>query len=280
MIKYFGAKVLHDVIDRAVQIHGALGYSGDMPLESLYRFARHARFVDGADEVHRESVARHLLGNYEGTRGRRAERPCADPSRRGAGEVRGGARHERPRRHRHGSQLRPRRATRPARCSRPAPRPSSPPDAPSAWTRCGRNFPASTPSWCDVTDERRPRAARLRRWLERHGRIDGLVNNAGAGAHGPALKTSVEHFAQVVDLNLTAPFALSCLVAPHMRNGGGKSIVNVASVMGVRSIGEIPDAAYVASKAGMIGLTRELASQWGRYGIRVNAVAPGSSPLR
>jgi acyl-CoA dehydrogenase len=65
MIKYFGAKVLHDVIDRAVQVHGALGYSGDMPLESLYRFARHARFVDGADEVHRESVARHLLRGYE-----------------------------------------------------------------------------------------------------------------------------------------------------------------------------------------------------------------------
>ena len=61
MIKFFGAKVLHDVVDRAVQIHGALGYSGDMPLEMLYRFARHARFVDGADEVHREIVARRML---------------------------------------------------------------------------------------------------------------------------------------------------------------------------------------------------------------------------
>ena len=60
-----------------------------------------------------------------------------------------------------------------------------------------------------------------------------------------------------------------------MREGGGGAIVNVASVMGMKSIGEIPDAAYVASKAGMIGLTRELASQWGRYGIRVNALAPG-----
>ena len=79
----------------------------------------------------------------------------------------------------------------------------------------------------------------------------------------------------MLDLNLTAPFALSCLAAEPMRDGGGGSIVNVASVMGLRSIGEIPDAAYVASKAGIIGLTRELASQWGRYGIRVNAVAPG-----
>ncbi len=65
MIKFFGAKVLHDVIDRSVQIHGALGYSGDMPLEMLYRFARHARFVDGADEVHRELVARHELRGYD-----------------------------------------------------------------------------------------------------------------------------------------------------------------------------------------------------------------------
>ena len=79
----------------------------------------------------------------------------------------------------------------------------------------------------------------------------------------------------MIDLNLTAPFALSCLAAQQMRSSGGRSIVNVASVLGLRSIGEIPDAAYVASKAGMIGLTRELASQWGRYGIRVNAVAPG-----
>jgi acyl-CoA dehydrogenase len=64
LIKFFGARVLHDVIDRALQIHGALGFSTDMPLEFMYRFARHARFVDGADEVHRESVARQILKNY------------------------------------------------------------------------------------------------------------------------------------------------------------------------------------------------------------------------
>ncbi|MHB8695572.1 MAG: SDR family NAD(P)-dependent oxidoreductase [Solirubrobacteraceae bacterium] len=111
--------------------------------------------------------------------------------------------------------------------------------------------------------------------LERHGRLDGLVNNAGIGAAGPALRTPVETFARVIDVNLVAPYALSCLAAEQMRDGSGRSIVNVASVMGLRSIPQIADAAYVASKAGLIGLTRELASQWGRYGIRVNAVAPG-----
>jgi acyl-CoA dehydrogenase len=65
LIKFFGARVLHDVVDRALQIHGGLGYSTDMPLEMLYRYARHARFVDGADEVHRESVARQILKAYE-----------------------------------------------------------------------------------------------------------------------------------------------------------------------------------------------------------------------
>jgi acyl-CoA dehydrogenase len=65
LIKFFGAQVLHDVVDRALQAHGGLGYSADMPLEKLYRYARHARFVDGADEVHRESVARQILRAYE-----------------------------------------------------------------------------------------------------------------------------------------------------------------------------------------------------------------------
>src|SRR6478735_1762685 len=65
MIKFFGAKVLHDVIDRAIQVHGALGYSTDLPLEAMYRYARAARLYDGADEVHRQSVARRVLRGYE-----------------------------------------------------------------------------------------------------------------------------------------------------------------------------------------------------------------------
>ena len=140
-------------------------------------------------------------------------------------------------------------------------------------------IPSADPVTCDVTDEA-DRERLIDGVIDRHGRLDGLINNAGAGASAPALRTSAETFARVLDLNLVAPYALSCLAAQRMRDGapdprGGRSIVNIASVMGLRSIGPIPDAAYVASKAGIIGLTRELASQWGRYGIRVNAVAPG-----
>jgi len=65
LIKFFGATVLHDVIDRALQIHGSLGYSTDLPLEQMYRYARAARFYDGPDEVHRASVARQILRTYE-----------------------------------------------------------------------------------------------------------------------------------------------------------------------------------------------------------------------
>ena len=65
LIKFYGAKVLHDVVDRALQAHGALGYSTDLPLEQMYRFARAARVYDGPDEVHRQSVARQILRGYE-----------------------------------------------------------------------------------------------------------------------------------------------------------------------------------------------------------------------
>src|ERR1044071_1315797 len=65
LIKFYGAAVLHDVVDRALQIHGSLGYSTDLPLEQMYRFARAARIYDGPDEVHRQSVARRILRGYD-----------------------------------------------------------------------------------------------------------------------------------------------------------------------------------------------------------------------
>ena len=92
LIKFFGAGVLHDVVDRALQAHGALGYSTDLPLEAMYRFARAARLYDGPDEVHRQSVARQILRGYEAPRGRRAERARPDRAGGGAREVRRPAR--------------------------------------------------------------------------------------------------------------------------------------------------------------------------------------------
>ena len=64
LVKFFGAKVLHDVIDRAIQVHGALGFSADTPLEGWYREARAARIYDGPDEVHRMVVAKRILKQY------------------------------------------------------------------------------------------------------------------------------------------------------------------------------------------------------------------------
>jgi alkylation response protein AidB-like acyl-CoA dehydrogenase len=69
LIKFFGARVLHDVIDRAIQVHGALGYSKDTPLEMFYRDARAARIYDGPDEVHRQVVAQRILKSFQNTAG-------------------------------------------------------------------------------------------------------------------------------------------------------------------------------------------------------------------
>ena len=92
LIKFYGAQVLHDVIDRALQVHGALGYSTDMPLEAMYRFARGARLYDGPDEVHRQSVARQILRGYDAAAGRRPERARPDAPRRRARALRRAAR--------------------------------------------------------------------------------------------------------------------------------------------------------------------------------------------
>jgi len=131
------------------------------------------------------------------------------------------------------------------------------------------------PVACNVVDAA-DRDRLLAAVVERFGRIDGLVNNAGAEDIRPALEQSAEDFAELLDVNLVAPFALARDVAAAMREAGGGSIVNIASVAGIIPLGMVPHASYVASKTGLVGLTRELASQWGRYGIRVNAIAPGA----
>ena len=105
------------------------------------------------------------------------------------------------------------------------------------------------------------------------GRLDILVNNAGIGTATPALRETPEDFRKVLDVNVCGTFWMSQAAARVMRPGS--SIVNVSSIMAWLSVG-MPQASYMASKAGLIGMTRDLAQQWtGRRGIRVNAVAPG-----
>ena len=93
--------------------------------------------------------------------------------------------------------------------------------------------------------------------------------------HGGAQAESLEEFKRVVDINLNAVFDLSRLLAPSMLERGRGVIVNVASVHGFVASAPNTQAAYVASKGAVVTLTRELAVQWARKGIRVNAIAPG-----
>jgi NAD(P)-dependent dehydrogenase (short-subunit alcohol dehydrogenase family) len=113
--------------------------------------------------------------------------------------------------------------------------------------------------------------------LDRYGRLDVLVNNAGMVDAEPAIDEPLERFQEVLAVNLVAPFALAQRAARAMLDGdgGGGTIVNVASILGLRGVGQIPQAGYAASKGGVVNLTRELAAQWARKGIRVNAIAPG-----
>ncbi|MER5674987.1 SDR family NAD(P)-dependent oxidoreductase [Pseudonocardia alni] len=109
--------------------------------------------------------------------------------------------------------------------------------------------------------------------VDEFGRLDVLVNNAGIGTAVPALKETPEQFTGVVDVNLNGSYWMAQACAAHM--GSGSSIVNISSVLGLTTA-SLPQAAYSASKAAIVGLTRDLAQQWtGRRGIRVNAVAPG-----
>jgi NAD(P)-dependent dehydrogenase (short-subunit alcohol dehydrogenase family) len=105
------------------------------------------------------------------------------------------------------------------------------------------------------------------------GRVDVLLNNAGVGTAVPATRETPEEFRRVIDVNLNGCYWVAQACGRVMQPGS--SIVNVSSVLGLTTAG-LPQAAYSASKAGLIGLTRDLAQQWtGRKGIRVNALAPG-----
>jgi gluconate 5-dehydrogenase len=128
---------------------------------------------------------------------------------------------------------------------------------------------------CDIADAGQVQAV-VDETMARHGRIDILVNNAGVtwGASSEAMP--IEKWQMVIDVNLTGTFLFSQAAGRVMLTQQDGRIINVASVAGLHGSVNGPHyAGYAASKAGVMGLTRELAASWGRQGIRVNAIAPG-----
>lgn len=125
---------------------------------------------------------------------------------------------------------------------------------------------------CDVSKPDQVQAA-VRRTMERFGRIDALINNAGVAVFKPVLETTFEEWRHVLGTNLDGVFICTQQCAPEMRRTGGGSIVNIASISGLRA--STLRVAYGTSKAAVMHLTRQQAVELGNIGIRVNAIAPG-----
>ncbi|MGB0659123.1 MAG: SDR family oxidoreductase [Mangrovicoccus sp.] len=127
---------------------------------------------------------------------------------------------------------------------------------------------------CDVTCEDQV-AETVQSIMRHYGRLDLVVNNAGIGdSSAPSLEQSGSHFRKVIDVHLTGAFLVSRAAAAVMIDAGrGGAIVNISSLAGLTGLPRRN--AYGAAKAGIIAMTRSMACEWGEYGIRVNAVAPG-----
>ncbi|HKY16265.1 MAG TPA: glucose 1-dehydrogenase [Microthrixaceae bacterium] len=133
------------------------------------------------------------------------------------------------------------------------------------------------PIACDVADEADTEALAARVMSE-FGRVDVLVNNAGYGAQMPAEDEPIDHFRRTLEVNLVGLFALTQQVARPMIQAGSGSIINIASILGLVAAAPIKQASYCAAKGAVVNLTRELAAEWARKGLRVNSIAPGWFP--
>lgn len=127
---------------------------------------------------------------------------------------------------------------------------------------------------CDLADSVQ-RENLIAQTVAQCGRIDVLVNNAGLGHTLGVENETLEQFREVMEINTTAVWHLAKLSGVHMVQNGSGSIVNVASMLGLVGSTPVKQANYCASKGAVISLTRELALQWARKGVRVNALCPG-----
>ncbi len=138
----------------------------------------------------------------------------------------------------------------------------------------GRGFNAAGVV-CDVSQPKDVQTV-VDETVAQFGSIDVLVNNAGVSWGAMPEEMPLEKWQKVIDVNLTGCFLMAQACGREMLKKQSGSIINIASIAGITSSANGPFyAGYVASKAGLIGLTRELAASWGRKGIRVNAIAPG-----
>lgn len=128
---------------------------------------------------------------------------------------------------------------------------------------------------CDVSKPEEVQAI-VDSTVKRFGSVDILINNAGVSWGAMPEEMTLEQWQKVIDVNLTGCFLFAQAAGREMLKNNSGSIINIASISGLTSSANGPFyAGYAASKAGLIGLTRELAASWGRRGIRVNAIAPG-----
>lgn len=142
---------------------------------------------------------------------------------------------------------------------------------------CGRNAPADLPEnvsffQADIRDPDQAKAF-VDAVVEKFGRLDILVNNAGGSPAADVAAASPRFVDAILKLNLVGPLYMAQAAYPHMSKLGGGSVVNIASVSGARP--SPGTAVYGAAKAGLLNLTQSLAQEWGRDGVRVNAIIAG-----